>query len=516
MPTFNSARVRQANDRPPATQRDYVLYWMQGSRRLDRNHAFDYAVAAARTWNKPVIVYEGLRLDYPWANARNHRFMLDGMVDNAAKARSLGVCYWPFVETPDQPARGLLRSLAKRACAIITDDYPAFVVPGQIANLAARVDVPVTAIDANSIVPLASLGAVVSAAAHLRPRIHKLFAEAWAHRAHADVQLPTKQVAIDPPFAPFDLSTDLEAFIRDLPIDQAVQPVPGIKGGPVAAHAALERFLADKLPRYADGRNEPNDPARTAASGLSPYLRHGHLSIQEVIERSLTIDGDWSPDRLNLKCRGKREGYYHSDGNVNSFLDEAITWRDVGYHWHYGRNASRGPVRAQTVELHGEKVPAYQTLEGAIPEWALTSLRKHTSDAREHLYSLQEFEKADTHDDLWNAAQRELVLTGRIHNYLRMLWGKKVLEWSKTPDEAYHVLEHLNNKYAVDGRDPNSYTGILWTFGLFDRPWPPERKVFGSIRFMSSANTAKKFDLDGYFEYVARLEGKARKSNSLF
>jgi deoxyribodipyrimidine photo-lyase len=151
------------------------------------------------------------------------------------------------------------------------------------------------------------------------------------------------------------------------------------------------------------------------------------------------------------------------------------------------------------------KLPIYQDLESTLQPWAMQTLQKHASDPREHLYTLQELETAETHDELWNAAQFELVYTGRIHNYLRMLWGKKVLEWSRTPEEAYFTLEHLNNKYAIDGRDPNSYTGMLWCFGLFDRPWPPERKVFGNIRYMSSDNTAKKFKLDGYYRYIRKL-----------
>jgi deoxyribodipyrimidine photo-lyase len=146
-----------------------------------------------------------------------------------------------------------------------------------------------------------------------------------------------------------------------------------------------------------------------------------------------------------------------------------------------------------------------RTLDVVLPEWARETLRTHANDKREFLYSLEEFEAAATHDELWNAAQTELVATGRMHNYLRMLWAKKVLEWTATPAEAYRVLEHLNNKYAIDGRDPNSYTGILWCFGLFDRPWPPERRVFGTIRYMSSENTARKFKLNGYYEYVRRL-----------
>jgi deoxyribodipyrimidine photo-lyase len=234
-----------------------------------------------------------------------------------------------------------------------------------------------------------------------------------------------------------------------------------------------------------------------AASGLSPYLHYGHIGIEQVVAAALASTGHWTLDQLGP--RNRRDEFYCGDRNVNAFLDEAITWRDVGYqwHWHRGQDAAR--------------------LETALPEWARKTLQKHASDPREFVYTAEEWERAETHDELWNAAQRELVATGRIHNYLRMLWGKKVLEWSATPEEAYRTLEHLNNKYALDGRDPNSYSGILWCFGLFDRPWAPERPVFGSVRFMSSANTARKFPLKGYFDYVHSLSrGQANRQGRLF
>jgi deoxyribodipyrimidine photo-lyase len=172
---------------------------------------------------------------------------------------------------------------------------------------------------------------------------------------------------------------------------------------------------------------------------------------------------------------------------VAAFLDEAITWRDLGYHWHWHR-------RDDTASL-----------ARALPAWARQTLAKHAGDARAFTYAPEEWEAGATHDPLWNAAQRELVATGAIHNYLRMLWGKKVIEWSATPEEAYRTLVHLNNRYGLDGRDPNSWTGILWCFGLFDRPWAPERPVLGTVRYMSSENTARKFRLGPYLDWVASL-----------
>ncbi len=514
---MTSDRICCANHRPVNAKGKYILYWSQMFRRLHSNHALDHALALAAEHKKPLVVYEALKLNYPWASARHHTFILQGMRDNAVAAKKLGVSYWPFVETPDDTGRGLVKKLTQDAVCVVTDDYPAFIVPAHNRALAAKCDVPVILVDGNCVVPLSRLGAPVAAAAHLRPRIHKLFAEAWGHRAASEPQVPKcAKGKLDPPFEPWDTKQNIARFVASLPIDQSVPPVPGIAGGTVAGAAVLDAFVTDKLPNYADGRNEPNSPDHTAASRLSPYLHYGHVGIEQVT--AAVLGKKWTPELLNPKTRNK-DDFFCRDANVNSFLDEAITWRDVGYHWHWGRNQEAGDRKSEnrSWQTNNDAVPLFnfetmdfspggeRTLDVVLPDWAQATLAKHERDRREHLYTLEEFEAAATHDKLWNAAQKELVRTGCVHNYLRMLWGKKVLEWTELPAEAYRILEHLNNKYALDGRDPNSYTGILWCFGLFDRPWPPERKVFGSVRYMSSENTARKFDLDGYYEYVAAL-----------
>lgn len=487
MVSYNQARLRRLNACPTRTDGAYVLYWMQAYRRLARNHALDYALRCAGELRRPLVVYEGLRLDYPWASQRLHRFVLEGMVDNARAAEGLGVNYWPFVETAEQPARGLVHRLAERAAVVVTDDFPCFIVPGHSEALARRTATPVFAVDGNGIVPLSLLGPPVFAAAHLRPRIHKAFAEAWLHRAAKRVR-PGKeaQAPVEPPF-PVWPARDIDALLSVLPLGATVPPVAATPGGSTAAKARLSSFLTRRLPGYSEQRSEPTSPAAGRASGLSPYLHFGHLSIEEVVEKALATTGKWSPEELRVHNRGKREGYFGDDADVNAFLDEAITWRDVGYHWHSSRSQ----------DTH--------SLATALPPWALGTLHAHAADPRSHVYTAEEWEAGATHDPLWNAAQRELVATGTIHNYLRMLWGKKVIEWSRTPDEAYATLVHLNNKYALDGRDPNSYTGILWCFGLFDRPWAPERPVLGTLRYMSSENTARKFKLGPYYEYVTTL-----------
>jgi deoxyribodipyrimidine photo-lyase len=522
MPTFNDARIRKANERPIKTKGKYVLYWMQMSRRLTHNHALDYAIACAKNLKKPLVVYEGLKLNYPWANARIHQFMLEGMRENALAAKRMGVNYWPFVETPEHNGHGLVKALLADACLLVSDDYPAFIVPAHNRAIAERAPCAVHLVDGNGMIPLTLLGATVTAAAHLRPRIHKLFAECWGHRASAEPQFPKGRV--DPPFETWTCR-DVSEFVKSLPVDQSVEPISA-KGGPVAGRDVLSQFVEKKLDRYGTGRNHPDDPANSSASGLSPYLHFGHISIQEVAEA--VLGENWTVAEINAKTRNK-DDFFCRDASVNGFLDEAITWRDLGYHWHYKRNAECGIRNAEwkSWEQESER-PNFNfetmdfsprtkgTLETVLPAWAWKSLNDHAKDRREYLYNLEQFEAAETHDPLWNAAQTELVRTGKIHNYLRMLWGKKVLEWSESPEEAYGILEHLNNKYAIDGRDPNSYTGILWCFGLFDRPWPPERKVFGNIRYMSSDNTAKKFKLSGYYEYVGRLGAKPKGQGTLF
>ena len=484
---YNQARLRRLNDARANTRGEYVLYWMQIYRRLERNHALDYALRCAEELGRPLVLYEGLRIDYPWASRRLHRFVLEGMLANAARAEELGLSYWPFVETEKGQGRGLLRRLAAHAALVVTDDFPCFIVPAQAEALARKVEVPVFAADSNSVVPLSLLGPPVSAAAHLRPRLHKAFADAWPHRAAAKPRIPDVAARrVRPPFDAWK-TKEVAAFVEALPVDASVPPVPGTPGGTPAGRARLRAFVKKRLRGYAEARSEPRSLDEGHASGLSPYLHFGHVSIEEVAEAVLATTGKWTPGELRVHNRGKREGFFGDDPDVNSFLDEALTWRDLGFQWHSTRRADAA------------------SLETALPAWALATLGAHARDRRPWLYTAEELENGETHDPLWNAAQRELVATGTIHNYLRMLWGKKVLEWSASPADAYRTLEHLNNKYALDGRDPNSYTGILWCFGLFDRPWAPERKVFGSVRYMSSDNTARKFDLKPYYAYVERL-----------
>ena len=263
------------------------------------------------------------------------------------------------------------------------------------------------------------------------------------------------------------------ASLAKLPIDHAVAPVTAVRGGSVAAGKALQRFLRI-LPRYAE---EHSAPEADVTSRLSPYLHFGHLGVFEVFHAVMMAEG-WSPSDLAPTTSGAREGWWGVSAAAESFLDQLVTWRELGY-------------------VFCARRPDYEAYE-SLPDWAQRTLAAHAGDPRQHLYTLEQLEAAATHDPLWNAAQTQLCREGRIHNYLRMLWGKKILEWTPNPRRALRIMIQLNNKWALDGRNPNSYTGIFWILGRFDRPWAPEREIFGSIRYMSSANTARKFRTGDY------------------
>ena len=271
-----------------------------------------------------------------------------------------------------------------------------------------------------------------------------------------------------------DHGCSIPATVSALQIDHAVAAVE-TSGGARAGAAAVERLFAERLPRYAEHRN---DAEQEAASGLSPYLHFGVVSAHEVVHRVLR-EADWTPGRLGEDTRGARRGWWGLPSASESFLDQIVTWRELGFNMCVGRPHS------------------YDRYE-SLPAWAQKTLAAHADDVRPSAYPLETLEAGQTHDEVWNAAQRQLQREGRIHNYLRMLWGKKVLEWSPSPRVALERLLHLNNRWALDGRDPNSYSGVFWTFGRYDRAWGPERSIFGKVRYMSSDSTRRKLKLKAY------------------
>ena len=481
LPKVPSLRVRDCNGQPLRGNGDYVLYWMLASRRLAYNFALDRALELAHELRKPLLILEALRVAYPWASDRLHRFALDGTHQNAEACASRGVSYYPYLEPSDGAGSGLLAGLAENASAVVTDDYPCFFLPRMVAAAAKKLPVRLEAIDSNGLLPLrAALQAFATAYAFrrfLQRTLPAHLAEFPSADPLAKYDLPHAQLpqGLDSRWlrASAALLSAEPTALAALPLDHSVAPSE-IRGGHAAACRQLSGFLASKLALYAEQRNEPDSDA---ASGLSPYLHFGHLSTHEIFA-ALARREKWTPEKLALRVTGAREGWWNMSPNAESFLDELITWRELGYNFCAQRED-------------------YDRFE-SLPDWARQTLQKHERDERPHLYSLPQLEAAATHDALWNAAQTQLLREGRIHNYLRMLWGKKILEWSRTPRQALAALIHLNNKYSLDGRDPNSYSGIFWCLGRFDRPWGPERPIFGTVRYMSSQNTARKLKVTNY------------------
>jgi len=480
-------RIRAANNAPLNGDGQFVLYWMIAARRTTYNFALERAVALAVELKKPLVILEALRYGYPWASDRLHRFVLDGMRDNAARLATHPVIYYPFVETEDRPGKGLVEALAAKSCCVVTDDFPCFFLPGMVAATAARLCARLECVDSNGLLPLRAAETSFPTAYAFRRFLQKSLPTHLGETPKAD---PLKNAKLSPPVkvpaeitrrwpaADVKLLAGDAALLEKLPIDHTVGIAP-IAGGPVAAKRALTRFLDRLLAKYPEQRNEPE---ADGASGLSPYLHFGHISAHEVFAAIVKRE-DWTPAQLSTKASGKRSGWWGMSEPAEAFLDQLITWRELGFNFCSQR------------EDHDRF--------DSLPDWAQKTLAKHVRDPRPNEYTLEELQNSRTHDPLWNAAQSQLVREGRMHNYLRMLWGKKILQWTPTPQEALAAMIELNNKYALDGRDPNSYSGIFWVLGRFDRPWGPERPIFGTVRYMTSENTARKFSVENYIAKYA-------------
>lgn len=482
-----AVRLRTLNERPVRPDGEYVLYWMTAFRRGAWNFALDRAVQQAQQMGRPLVILEALRSGYRWASDRIHQFVIEGMWENESWFARKPVTYYPYLEPEPGAGSGLLAALAARACLVVTDDYPCFFLPRMTALTARKVPVRMETVDSNGLYPLRATDREFTVAHSFRRHLQKELLPHLLDMPSSDplrgARLPRlaalpAEITTRWPAATLEPLATRRQDLSYLPIDHAVTIVEQ-RGGAHEAQRVWRRFRDHKLRRYGEERNQPGVEV---TSGLSTYLHFGQISAHQLFQELMERE-EWTPERVAAQPNGKSTGWWGVSPALESFLEELIVWREIGFNFCSRR-------------------PDYERFS-SLPDWARATLDKHASDRREHLYTLEQFEQSRTHDRLWNAAQRQLVREGRIHNYLRMLWGKKVLEWSPSPAAAYDVLVELNNKYALDGRDPNSYCGIGWVLGRYDRPWGPERPVFGTIRYMSSENTARKVDVEGYLRKYA-------------
>jgi deoxyribodipyrimidine photo-lyase len=462
-----SLRGIRVNDKRTQPEGDYVLYWMQSTHRFEENWALRMAILEANRLNKPLVIHQGLDPTYEHANDRIHHFILHNARELAARAEGMGLHYQFVLRRRRDDDRRVVDRLAARAALVVTDRFPTCGIQERTARFAERVNCRVVAIESHAVVPSGAIEKEEYAARTIRPKLQKLMALALE-----EVVDRPPRVAVSRSLAaslrdtlgvaPLDVGTaDLRAEIAACDIDHAVPPV-ALPSGLRAARARLHDFCRDALPRYSERRSDPNDVE--GSSRLSPYLHFGQIAAAEVARAALA-----SPAR----------------GEADKFIDELVTWRELALNFCL-RN------------------PNYGTLQG-LPDWVHRTMAKHADDARDATYTFEQFERAQTHDDLWNSAQRELVLSGVMHNVVRMLWGKTLILWSAHYADALAWLVHLNNKYGLDGRDPSSYGGIQWCFGKFDRPFY-DRPVLGVIRPMSIRRAREKWDAD---QYIHRWMGAA-------
>ncbi len=445
---IHPARIRQLNEAPVARGR-FVLYWMQQSQRARCNHALEHAIRDANALRLPVVAAFGLTAAYPEANLRHFAFLLDGLRQTEADLHHRGI---PLVVRLGEPVEAAL-GLARDAALVVADRGYLRHQRAWREELGQRCPCRAVQVEADAVVPADAASAKLEwSAATLRPKLHRLLAEHLVPLAETPLERDGLGLGIE--------SIRLnDTLLAQLDIDRSVQPHPAWRGGPHEAARLLDELVETKLAHYVGRRADPN---ADASSHLGPYLHFGHISPLEIALRV-------------RDCRAPQEA-------VDAFLEQIIVRRELSINW----------------VLHN---PAYDRFDG-LPDWARRTLAAHAGDPREDCYTPDEFERGETHDAAWNAAMAEMRETGFLHNYLRMYWGKKILEWSRTPEEGFATALRLNNRYFLDGRDPNSYAGVAWCFGAHDRPWP-ERAIYGTVRCMTASGLRRKFDVDAYVRRAA-------------
>ena len=448
---IHEERVKALNDREARKGR-YVLYWMQASQRAEYNHALEYGIERANELGLPLLVFFGLTDDFPEANERHYHFMLEGLKETKAALRSRGV---GMVVLHRSPERGVVETAGEASMVIVDRGYLG-IQRAWREEAATSLACPLIQVESDVVVPVETASPKEEyAAATIRSKINTKLDRYL-------VPLKTGRVAkesLDLVRGSFDID-DTGAALARLKIDRSVRRVKETAGGTTEAKKRLNRFIRTRLDGFDELRN---DPTRDYLSGMSPYLHFGQIS----------------PLYIALKIKRAR-----STGTA-AYLEELLVRRELSMNFVYYN-------------------PRYDSYK-AVPEWAGKTLAEHKRDRRPYHYTLRQFENAETHDPYWNAAQDEMRLTGKMHGYMRMYWGKKIIEWTRTPEHAFRTALYLNNKYELDGRDPNGFTGVAWCFGKHDRPWG-ERPVFGKVRYMNDKGLKRKFDADGYVEKIEKLK----------
>ncbi len=452
------SKLNEAADRPNA---EYVLYWAQMNRRVDANHGLLYAAEIANRYKLPVLFYEALTCTYDYANDRLHTFVLGAVPETARRLAKAGIGYVFYLRRTKASRNDTFYELAGKAAAVVTDDYPTFIARQHNSRVPQKLAVSYYAVDSSCVVPMSQIPARQFGAYTIRPKIKKVLANYLTSpdKLHVKQRFPERT---------FDFQTEvteqnITELVASCEIDHSVAPSIAFEGGRLVAEKLLHHFLTANLQRYADGRNEP---AEHATSHMSPYLHFGQISSLEI---ALTT-----------------QEYARKNNLVaDAYLEELIVRRELAFNY------------ARFVDIPGDLK--------TLPDWCRKNMEQHAGDKRERLYSPEQLKQGTTYDELWNATQKEMLIRGKIHGYYRMYWGKKIIEWTKDYQEAADVMIEIHDRWALDGRDPNTYTNILWCFGLHDRAWP-SRPIFGKMRYMSLEGMKRKTDTEAYIREIQELE----------
>jgi deoxyribodipyrimidine photo-lyase len=439
-------RIRSLNEHP-VREGDFVLYWMQSSLRTEENPALACAVGRADSLHLPVVACFALDPAYPDANLRHYRFLLDGIEDVRDSLEALGIRLVLRIGRPDE----VVGAVVKDAAVVVVDRGYLRHHRAWYAAVAAGVPCRLVQVEGNVVVPVETASPKEEySAATLRPKLARQL-DRFLHE-HPTRPPERSSLGLELP------SETADTVLKELSIDSSVPPAPGYTGGESEAVRRFETFLDHDLDGFAMNRN---DPAQGGGSSTSPYLHYGQVS----------------PVTLALRALARESA------GASAFIEQLVVRRELAHNF----------------VLYNERYDEY----ACLPRWVKTTLDAHRDDPRPIEYTPDELERAATHDPYWNAAQRSLVERGTMHGYMRMYWGKKCLEWSATPESAYATAVRFNDRYALDGRDPNGYAGIAWCFGKHDRPWR-ERPIFGMVRYMNANGLERKFDMAKYLEQVGR------------
>lgn len=436
-------RVCDLNDRP-VRDGGFVLYWMQASQREHFNDALEFAAGRANEMGRPLVAGFGLTDDYPEANARHYAFLLEGLRETRNALAGRGV---QLVVLRDSPPKAALTLASEAACVVCDCGYLRHQRQWR-DEVADHAPCLVTQVEADVVVPVETASDKLEFAARtIRPKIHRQLDRFLTPLRRA----PLRHDSLGIRAGGIELADGLLGKLRT---DHSVAPVDSFRGGTGKGRKLLRRFIRDRLAEYHVRRN---DPTLGIESHMSPYLHFGQVSPVWI---SLQVRSADAPAEAKA-----------------AYLEELIVRRELSM------NFCR----------HN---PSYDRYEG-LPDWARKTLAHHARDRRPYVYTREQLDAAETHDAYWNAAQNQMRRAGKMHNYMRMYWGKKILEWSASPAEAFATALWLNNRYELDGRDPNSYAGVAWCFGQHDRPWA-RRAIFGTVRYMNAAGLERKFDLERY------------------